>query len=79
MPKRGSDMDHAAYFALPMPVRQAASVSTHDKNTAETALARTSRTRSAASAGGSDGKRSATAVFARKNSPSAQGTARSNV
>ena len=69
----------AARFALPMPVRQAAKVSTPASVTAETEESRTRRIRSAVSSAEREEYKSATIGFARKNNPIAQGTASASV
>ena len=72
-------MDMAAYFALPMPVRQAARVSTPASVAAETEERRRSEMRSSLSAEGRVEYKIFTAGRASKNSPAAHGTVKASV
>lgn len=67
-------MEYAAYLARPMPVRQAESVLTAASDTAETEVRRTREISVAASSSASVPYRRCTIGFAKKKSPSAQGT-----
>ena len=66
-------MESAAYFALPMPVRQAASVCAHAKNAADTDMSRTRETSVSASPADMEPYKMRTARGAKKYSPAAQG------
>lgn len=72
-------MFRAAFFALPMPVRHAASVSTPASVAAETEERRMSLTSVSASSAESPPYRIPTTGRARKNSPAAHGTESSKV
>ena len=72
-------IDSAAYRALPMPVRQAARVSTPESETADTETSLKRETSVAVSSAPRLGYKTAAIGFAKKNIPRAQGIDKINV